>query len=53
MLVRPDATYLDEVTKQAARVFPTGSSWLSFASKLPGAELFEGSIYDPAIGLGG
>jgi hypothetical protein len=49
MLVRPDATYLDEVTKQPARVFPVGSGWLDFESQLPGKEVFEGSIYDPPL----
>ncbi len=53
MLVRPDATFLDDATKQVARVFPTGSAWLTFESRLPGKEIWENSNKDPAIGLGG
>ncbi len=53
MLVRPDATYLDEVTKQTARVFPTGSTWLTFESRLPAKEVFVDSITEPALGAAG
>ncbi|MFV8755751.1 hypothetical protein ACNOYE_34805 [Nannocystaceae bacterium ST9] len=49
MLVRPDATFLDTATKQAARVFPTGSAWLNFESRLPGKEIWENSNKDPAL----
>jgi len=53
MLVRPDATYLDEATKQAARVFPTGATWLNFESRLPGKEVFADAVMEPGIGIGG
>jgi hypothetical protein len=53
MLVRADATYLDDATKQVARVFPTGSTWLHFDRRMPGAEVFANSVLEPAIGLGG
>ena len=53
MLVRPDATYLDEATKQAARIFPAGSTWLNFQSRMPATEVFMDSIVDPAVGIAG
>ncbi len=53
MLVRPDATYLDDATKQMARVFPTGSAWLTFESRLPATEVFRDAVMDPAIGIDG
>ena len=53
MLVRPDATYLDEATKQAARIFPIGSTWLNFESRLPGKEVFAGAVMEPALGIVG
>lgn len=35
MLLRPDATFIDEATNRAERVFPRGTQWLTFASKFP------------------
>jgi hypothetical protein len=53
MLVRPELTYIDKATKAAARVFPTGSSWLNFESRLPATEVFRDAVMDPAIGIDG
>ena len=44
MLVRPDVTYIDKATKQAARVFPQGALWTQFESRLPAAEVFRDAI---------
>ncbi|NVB37242.1 hypothetical protein G6O69_36825 [Pseudenhygromyxa sp. WMMC2535] len=53
MLLRPAETYISEVTKRAERVFPQGSEWLTFASKMPGKEVLQNSVLDPAVGLVG
>lgn len=53
MLLRPDATFVDYATNRAERIFPQGSHWLHFESKLPGREVFANSVLDPAIGLSG
>jgi hypothetical protein len=53
MLVRPDATFIDQATKRAERVFPLGVEWRTFSSKLPGKEVFANSVLDSAIGVGG
>jgi hypothetical protein len=53
MLVRPDVTYIDKATKQAARVFPQGALWTQFESRLPAAEVFRDAIMEPAIGIDG
>ncbi len=53
MLVRPDATFIDQATKRAERVFPRGMEWRTFESKLPGKDVFANSVLDPAIGIGG
>ncbi|EDM74990.1 hypothetical protein PPSIR1_19067 [Plesiocystis pacifica SIR-1] len=53
MLLRPDETFIDEVTNRAERVFPRGSEWTTFRSHLPDDEVFKNSILDPAIGVGG
>ena len=53
MLLRPDATYINDVTKRAERVFPAGSQWHHFESRLPDKSVFENSVLDPAIGIAG
>ncbi len=53
MLVRPDATYLDDATKQLTRVFPQGTEWLRFDSVFPESEVFANSVLEPAVGIGG
>jgi hypothetical protein len=53
MLLRPEATFIDQATKRAERVFPRGMEWRTFTSKLPGKEVFANSVLDPAIGIGG
>ena len=50
MLVVPDATYIDQATKQVSRIFPTGSSWLSFESRMPPLEVFRDSVLDEGLG---
>ena len=46
MLLRRDATYIDEATKHAARIFPTGNAWLNFQSRLPAPEVFRDTVLD-------
>lgn len=53
MLVRPEATFIDQATQRAERVFPRGVEWRTFESKLPGKDVFANSVLDPAIGVGG
>lgn len=53
MLLRPEATFIDQATKRAERVFPRGMEWRTFTSKLTGKEVFPNSVLDPAIGIGG
>lgn len=52
MLLRPDATYLNHANRHLP-IFPPGTDWLHFESKLPGKEVFADSILDPAVGLSG
>ena len=52
-LLRPDATFIDEATNRAERIFPTGSGWKFFESRFPEADVFANSVLDPAIGIGG
>ena len=53
MLLRRDATYIDEATKHAARIFPTGNAWLNFQSRLPAPEVFRDTVLDDAVGMAG
>lgn len=50
MLLRQDATYVDQVTGQLQRVFPVTESWLSFRSDLPSLDVLKDSVLDPAVG---
>ena len=52
-LLRPDATFIDDATKRAERIFPRGTEWLRFQSQFPVAEVFENSVLDSAIGVAG
>ncbi|NVB40342.1 hypothetical protein G6O69_37225 [Pseudenhygromyxa sp. WMMC2535] len=51
MLLRPDETFYSEVTKRAERVFPVGTAWQIFESKMPAADVFKSSVLDPAVGV--
>ena len=53
MLLRPDTTYIDQVTKRTERVFPLGSEWKRFRSQFPEKDVFANSVLDPAIGIAG
>jgi hypothetical protein len=53
MLFRRDATYLDQATKAAARIFPSGNAWLNFQSRLPAPQVFKDTVLDGAIGTAG
>ncbi|MCA9686230.1 MAG: hypothetical protein KC457_28940, partial [Myxococcales bacterium] len=53
MLLRPDATYINQATKHAEEVFPRGVDWLNFASKLPGDSVFKNSVLEPALDVAG
>jgi hypothetical protein len=53
MLLRRDSTYIDEATKQARRIFPDGTAWLYFQSRLPAPEVFKNTVLDGAIGVAG
>ena len=53
MLLRPEATFIDEATNRAERIFPRGTQWLSFESMLPGETVFENSVLEPAVGVTG
>ena len=53
MLVRPDATFIDDITNRAERIFPTGTGWLNFQSRLPPMEVFKDTVLDDAIGASG
>ncbi len=53
MLLRADQTFIDEATNHAERIFPTGTGWLTFQSRLPPLEVFKDTILDDAVGTGG
>ena len=53
MLLRPDTTYIDQVTKRAERIFPLGTEWKHFKSHFPEDDVFTNSVLDPAIGIAG